>query len=254
MPEIEFTGSGGAAQVPVWGCRCPICQRAASVASYRRRPAGLAITGEQGVTLIDAGSHHLAQRYRPEQLERIILTHFHMDHVQALFQLRWAGGPRNIPVYRPDDPVGCDDLYKHPGIFKLQKPFQPFQSLEWDGLRVTAVPLQHSRVTLGYLLQTPGTAIAYLCDTAGLPRPAQRFLAESRIDYLILDCSEPPMPNPPRNHNDLTQALAIIGRLRPEQTLLTHISHHFDNWLLEHAGELPADVSVARDGMRIPCP
>ncbi|MCW8907963.1 MAG: phosphonate metabolism protein PhnP [Sedimenticola sp.] len=254
MPEIEFTGTGAAAQVPVWGCRCTICLRAASIASYRRRPAGLAITGEQGVTLIDAGSHHLAERYSPEQLQRVVLTHFHMDHVQALFQLRWAGGRHKIPLFRPDDPVGCDDLYKHPGIFSLQKPFQPFQQVEWPGLRLTALPLQHSRVTLGYLLQTPGTVLAYLCDTAGLPRETERFLAESPIDYLVLDCSEPPTRRPPSNHNDLNRALAIVRRLRPEQTLLTHIGHHFDNWLLEHTRQLPADVSIARDGMRIPCP
>lgn len=254
MLEIEFTGTGAAAQVPVWGCRCAICLRAASIASYRRRPAGLAITGERGVTLIDAGSHHLAERYTPERLQRVILTHFHMDHVQALFHLRWAGGRRKIPLYRPDDPHGCDDLYRHPGIFRLQKPFQPFEVTEWPEFRLTALPLQHSRITLGYLLQSPGTSLAYLCDTAGLPRDTERFLAESAIDYLILDCSEAPVRNPPRNHNDLNRALAIMQRLRPQQTLLTHIGHHFDNWLLEHARQLPEALQVARDGMRIHCP
>ncbi|VTP60065.1 carbon-phosphorus lyase complex accessory protein [Serratia rubidaea] len=65
----------------------------------------------------------------------------------------------------------------------------------------------------------------------------------------MLDCSLPPQPQAPRNHNDLTRALEIQQHLRPPRTLLTHISHRLDAWLLDHP--LPPGVELAYDGLRI---
>src|SRR5690606_41488948 len=77
--------------------------------------------------MIDAGRTDLCERFAPGELQGIILTHYHMDHVMGLFQLRW-GANLTIPVYGPDDPVGCDDLYKHPGILDFRPPFKPFKT------------------------------------------------------------------------------------------------------------------------------
>jgi phosphoribosyl 1,2-cyclic phosphate phosphodiesterase len=35
-----------------------------------------------------------------------LLTHYHLDHVQGLFPLRWGVGAP-IPVYGPPDDAGC---------------------------------------------------------------------------------------------------------------------------------------------------
>ena len=37
-------------------------------------------------------------------------------------------------------------------------------------LQVTPLPLNHSKLTFGYLLATPDRRIAYLTDTAGIAR------------------------------------------------------------------------------------
>ncbi|MGK3928170.1 hypothetical protein, partial [Enterococcus faecium] len=79
-------------------------------------------------------------------LSRIMLTHYHMDHVQGLFPLRWGMGEL-IPVFGPPDSQGCDDLFKHPGILDFQAPFTPFEPVQWPGITVTPVPLQHSKIT-----------------------------------------------------------------------------------------------------------
>jgi phosphoribosyl 1,2-cyclic phosphate phosphodiesterase len=52
------------------------------------------------VSLLDAGITELADHFSFEEMERVLLTHFHMDHVQGLFPLRWAECERKIPVYR----------------------------------------------------------------------------------------------------------------------------------------------------------
>ncbi|MEW6118893.1 MAG: phosphonate metabolism protein PhnP, partial [Pseudomonadota bacterium] len=50
-----------------------------------------------------------------------------------------------------------------------------------------------------------------------------------------------------RNHNDLTQALSIIDRIKPERAYLTHVGHSMDAWLENNEACLPAHVSITRD-------
>lgn len=249
MFEVAFIGTGNAAQVPVWGCQCPACLRAIADPRFRRGPCSLAIRTHLGITLIDAGNTDLAERYAFDAIQRIILTHFHMDHVQGLFHLRWSERTPKIPVYRPDDPWGADDLYKHPGVLDFQPPFEPFQAIQWDDFCLTALPLQHSKITLGYLLQTPEVSVAYLTDTSGLPESTTAFLRRRPLDYLIIDCTEPPGSTPPSNHNDLNQALTIQQQLQPKRLILTHISHRLDRWLLDNPQRIPSNVLVAHDGL-----
>lgn len=250
MLEIGFTGTGDAAQIPVWGCRCTACVRAKNITTFKRKPSGLSITSPAGITLIDAGRTDLADCFGVENISRIVLTHFHMDHVQGLFHMRWGEYDRKIPVYRPDDPIGCDDLYKYPGIFEFKKPFRELDSINWPDFTLTALPMNHSKPTLGYLLEYGDTRLAYFCDTAGLPASSEEFLKNTSIDYLILDCAAPPSSKKPYNHNDLNSAIEIIHQLVPNKTLLTHISHRFDNWLLDNPDALPGNIQIAQDGMR----
>ncbi|QJW57902.1 Phosphoribosyl 1,2-cyclic phosphate phosphodiesterase [Serratia plymuthica] len=173
-----------------------------------------------------------------------------MDHVQGLFPLRWGCG-NFIPVYGPADEQGCDDLFKHPGILAFQPPLTPFERVELGGLHITPLPLQHSKPTLGYLVQAEGYALAYLTDTVGLPPDTEAFLRNITLDLLVLDCSLPPQPQAPRNHNDLTRAQETQQHLQPGRTLLTHISHHLDLWLMDN--ELPPGMELAFDNLSVHC-
>lgn len=251
MLDIRILGSGNAGQVPVWGCHCVACELAKQDAYFRRGPCSLEIRTEQGVTLIDAGFTDLAKRYEFDEIQRIVLTHFHMDHVQGLFHLRWSERPEKIPVFRPDDEKGTDDLYKHSGVLDFQTPFVPFNKVEFDDFSITPLPLLHSKITLGYLIEKNDFTLAYLTDTVGLPDTTHTFLANKTLDCLILDCSEPPTPSAPRNHNDISLALWVYNTLKPKSMILTHISHRLDCWLMENEASLPDGIIIARDGMSV---
>lgn len=253
---LTLLGTGDVRQMPVWGCECAACQRAVGDARYRRRPcSALFEVGDQR-WLLDGGLTDLAERFPPGTLNGILLTHYHVDHVQGLFHLRW-GLNHSIPVFGPDDAGGCADLHKHPGILAFQPPLQPFQRFELGGVSVTALPMIHSKPTLGYLFEHAlsenslfekgSQRIAYLTDTVGLPDEVEALLAEQPVDLLVIDCSRPPQPEPPRNHNDLNLVMAIHQRLKPERTVLTHIGHELDGWLMENA--LPEGIEVGRDGV-----
>ncbi|CAM3286849.1 phosphonate metabolism protein PhnP [Yersinia entomophaga] len=246
--QLTLLGTGGAQQVPAFGCDCPACQRACQQPRFRRGPCSAMLRYQGESHFIDAGLPTLGERFSADEIQRFWLTHYHMDHVQGLFPLRW-GYSSPIPVYGPPDADGCDDLFKHSGILDFQPPLTPFQPLDIAGLQITPLPLNHSKPTFGYLYQSPRRTLAYLTDTAGLPESTTAFLARLPLDLLVMDCSHPPQTNAPRNHNDVSMALEIHRQLRPVNTLLTHVSHQLDCWLMNNL--LPAGVAAAYDNQVI---
>ncbi|MEQ4511544.1 phosphonate metabolism protein PhnP [Dickeya zeae] len=243
--ELMFMGTGDAQQVPLTGCQCIACERARRDPRFRRGPSSLMIRCDGEVTLLDAGVTQLEQRFGVNEIRRILLTHYHVDHVQGLFSLRWGIGDR-IPVFGPPDEQGCDDLYKHPRRLDFQPAMTPFQTVAMGALRVTALPLNHSKPTFGYLLETGRHAVAYLTDTCGLPDDTLAFLRGKRLEHMVMDCTQPPRDTPPLNHSDLNTVLQVREWLRPEHTWLTHLSHETDAWLMQNT--LPEGVQAAADG------
>ncbi|SFT46906.1 phosphonate metabolism protein PhnP [Pseudomonas marincola] len=247
--RLTLLGTGDARQLPVYNCACAACSSAHSDPTLRRGPCCALLEVDDQRWLIDSGLTDLAERFAPHTLSGILQTHYHADHAQGLLQLRWGQG-LTIPVHGPADPEGLADLYKHPGILDFSQPFSAFEARTFGCLKVTALPLQHSKMTFGYLFEAQGQRIAYLTDTVGLPVATAEYLRGGELlDWLVLDCSLPPQAHEPRNHNDLTRALAIVEDLRPKQTVLTHVGHTFDSWLLGNAWALPEGVVVARDGL-----
>lgn len=246
--KLQLLGTGNAAQVPVYNCDCQACRRARAQAQYRRGPCSALIESGRQRWLIDAGWTDLCERFPPGSLAGILQTHYHADHAQGLLHLRWGTGLR-IPVIGPPDPQGLADLYKHPGILDFSRTLQPFETLALsvNGLHVTALPLTHSKPTYGYLFAAGGRHIAYLTDTVGLPEQTEAFLSGIELDMLVLDCSYPPRETAPRNHNDLRLALQTIEALAPGRSVLTHIGHELDAWLIDHPHALPDGVSVGQD-------
>ncbi|MEA3468734.1 MAG: phosphonate metabolism protein PhnP [Thermodesulfobacteriota bacterium] len=247
---LTFLGTGDAAGVPVYGCTCPVCCRAKEERRFRRLPCSalLEIDGEQ--ILIDAGRMDIADRFPVGSLSRIFLTHYHMDHVQGLFHLRW-GCNTSIPVHGPGDVNGCGDLFKHPGILDFSQVMKPFEKQSFGEIHVTPVPLNHSKMTLGYCFSHQNSRLAYLCDTSTLPPATLSFLQDWQPNHIVLDCTHPPQESPPRNHNDYSMVLNLADKFKSSSFWLTHISHNLDLWLSEHLNSLPDNVQIARDTMEI---
>lgn len=248
--RLTLLGTGDAAGVPVYGCQCLVCTWARANITFRRKPCCALLEASDARILIDAGLHDLANRFPPGSLDAILLTHFHPDHVQGLFHLRW-GKADPIAVYCPADLHGCADLYKNHGLLDF-RPLPKFQPVPLGALTVTPLPLIHSKPTFGYCIEFDGLRLAYLTDTAGLPPKTEDFLRDGPVDLLVLDCTHPPQAVAPRNHNDLNLVFAIVERCKPRQAVLTHIGHELDAWLLDHDGALPAFVKIGRDGLLLP--
>jgi phosphoribosyl 1,2-cyclic phosphate phosphodiesterase len=245
--RVTFLGTGAAGGVPLYGCTCTACEHALAEPNRVRRPCSALIEHEGTRVLIDAGLMDLHERFAPGALDAIMLTHFHPDHVQGLFHLRWGRGAP-IAVYAPPDAEGCADLYKHPGLLDFRR-LAKFEPQRIGALSFTPLPLVHSKPTFGYAVRADdGTRFAYLTDTLGLPPQTEAFLQAWQADGLAIDCSYPPQDAQPPGHNDWPMALAAITSVRPRKAWLTHIGHALDAWILQAAPQLPERVSVACDG------
>ena len=252
--KVTLLGTGCAGGLPVYGCDCVACSRAARQPEFIRKQCSAMVEVGDVRLLLDAGLPDLPERFPPGSLTGILLTHYHVDHVQGLFHWRWGVSP-SIAVYGPNDPAGCADLLKHPGIFDFSHVFSAFQSVRFgdpvrdsgEPLTVTPLPLTHSRPVFGYCLESGEDRVAYLTDTVGLPEETVAWLKHNNVKTVVLDCTHSPVESPPRNHNDLTMALEIFDDLQPDRLILTHISHDLDCWLFNNPNALPAGVTVGSD-------
>lgn len=102
---IRLTGTGGAQLVPVFGCDCAACRRARREESHRRRPCSGVVTFNSAVTLLDAGRPDLMEHHPAGSFQQVLLTHYHLDHVQGLFPLRWESARRSRSMARRTTPA-----------------------------------------------------------------------------------------------------------------------------------------------------
>ncbi|MDP5293579.1 phosphonate metabolism protein PhnP [Oceanimonas sp. CHS3-5] len=246
--RLTLLGTGAAGGIPLYGCDCRDCRQALANLAQERAPCSALLEWGEHRLLLDAGLMDLHRRFAPGVLDGILLTHFHVDHVQGLFHLRW-GPAAPVPVWCPDDPAGCADLLKHPGCLDFRPEMAHGRAWQRHGLHITPLDMVHSRPTLGYLFEHGGRRLAYLTDTQGLPAHSLALLqAGPALDVLVVDCSFPPGAEG-RNHNGLEQVMAMCTQLQPARTVLTHIGHEFHRWLRTHS--LPGGIEAGHDNMVI---
>ncbi len=250
--ELTLLGTGDAGQVPVFGCNCKVCTSARTIIEYRRKACSAMLRYQGKVILIDSGLPDLASRFKAGEIKSIVQTHYHPDHVQGLLHIRWGCGDK-IPVYGPPDKDGFADLYKHPGILSFQEGWEHGQTVELEGLNITALNMNHSKPTLGYVIETEKSKVAYFTDTVGLPEETIAWLQNHYLDYLIIDCSSPPQSVSPRNHNDLNLVYEIESQIFCKEIVLTHLSHKMDLWLQnpKNLKSLPNHYRIGRDDTKL---
>lgn len=250
--QLEFLGTGNCAGVPAYGCECSVCSEARIDRKLRRISTCAKLSTAQQTLLIDAGPADLGDRFPRNCIDRILLSHYHIDHVYGLFPMRWGQCQHHLPVHGPDDQNGCVDLLKHPGILDFSDTFSPFVTRKFADLQITPLPLNHSKPTLGYgFSSASGRRLAWLADTSGLPASTTDFLKKWKPHVMIVDCSFPPLEQPHPNHNDINAAMALHIEIQPARTYLTHIDHELDQWLKLHAESLPEEIRISRDNLTI---
>ena len=212
----------------------------------------------QGNLLIDTTPEMRIQllRERIRLVHAIAYTHHHADHLFGLDDARLfprgIGGP--VPVYCERPTEDCikrvfDYAFK-PGTDQWPPGFvpklefvriEPGVAVEILGQRVLPIRLEHGpSPVLGFRVGS----LAYCTDVSRIPETSHSML--EGLDVLILDALR---FEPHPTHFSLSQALEVVGALKPRRTFLTHLSHTFDHGPTE--AKLPPRVALAYDGLAV---
>lgn len=255
---LTFLGSGDSQGVPRWWCECPVCQEArASGRNARRRPSVL-LEGAGERVLVDAAPEARLQLSEAgvRALDAVVLTHAHNDHLLGLGEVadmaRWTG--RTVPVYAPRE-VLPEIAQRFGYLTRGRYPERvPLRSLEQDAPRLAGWRVDAHRVPHGFnghayglRFEGGGSAWGYLPDSLDLTD----LEPWSGLALWILGTSHrhERAPRETRSVYDVGEAQALVARLRPRRTLLTHLSHGVD--VREPP---PRGLAFAADGMMIDIP
>jgi phosphoribosyl 1,2-cyclic phosphate phosphodiesterase len=254
--RLIFLGTGTSTGVPVLGCECAVCT-STNPRNQRTRPSVL-VAFPAGNLLIDTTPEMRIQllRERVRRVNAIAYTHHHADHLFGLDDARlfpkWIGGP--VPVFCEQHTEDCikrvipyafkEGTEQWPAGFvpKVQfhriRPGVPFEVL---GQQVLPIRLEHGPSSvLGFRIDR----LAYCTDVNCIPEESWPLLAG--LDTLILDALR---FEPHPTHFSLDEALAVVDRLAPGRTLLTHLAHSFDHDAVNTT--LPPGVQLAYDGLTV---
>ncbi len=253
--RLTFLGTGTSQGVPMIRCDCAVCR--SSDPRDNRTRASIYLETPEGSYVVDTGTDFRTQCLRENiwQVDAVIMTHSHTDHVMGFDDLRRFAAPRGgiMPVYASAETMAdLERVYEF--AFKNPSPWPGYLKPEPHLVRgpfslgktsVTPLPVPHgSSETYGYLFAREGVKLlAYLSDCSAVPDEIARTIAG--VQVLVIDALRA-KPHP--THLSVAQALEVAERVQPGRTLFTHICHELPQ---SAESELPANVGLAYDGLKI---
>ncbi|MDO9081496.1 MAG: GPMC system MBL fold metallohydrolase [Desulfuromonadales bacterium] len=249
---LLILGSGTSTGVPMIGCRCPVC-RSADPRNQRSRCSALIRGGGQNI-LIDSATDLRFQALREgvQQIDAVLYTHTHADHVHGIDDLRSFNrrNQQSLPLY--GSPACVATLQRSfPYIFMPgeNSGFRPRLHLETitgpffiGVVPIIPLPIEHGDdLVLGYRIGT----LAYLTDCNRVPPTTRKAL--HGITTLVIDALR---FSPHPTHFTIAEAIAFAQDCGIKRTILTHLSHDVD--ARQHGAALPDGIEFAYDGQVIP--
>ncbi len=238
--------------VPTIGCACAVC-RSLDPHDRRTRPSVL-LNYNQRFVMIDTTPDFREQALRENltQLDAVLYTHTHADHVLGIDDLRpltYRHIPGKLPLYASARTAAYlrmmfhyifEPTYKFGGLPQVD--LQTIEGpLELFGARFEPLTVIHGEMPiLGFRF---GSA-AYLTDHSEVPAETLERLRD--LDILFLDALRY-TPHP--THSTVQQSLKIVEEVKPRRAFFTHICHDLGHQATD--ASLPPGVRLAFDGMKL---
>lgn len=237
-----------------------------------RFPKGQRVIFDAGSGIRGLGSDIMR---RGEKLDaRLLLTHFHWDHIQGLpFFTPASVGGNELEILGPRHPnaslqqiiAGQMDNVYFPIPFKAFGATVSFRELGegehgLDGLKVKALFLNHPGQALGYRLAVGERSLAYVTDNEMDPDGPREFKERlvrfvDGVDYLIHDSSyldEQYVAKRGWGHPPLSEVIDLAIRASTKTLFLFHHDHEAGDGLVDHKLAVAREM-IARAGAAIRC-
>jgi len=250
--KVTFLGTGTSIGVPVITCDCPVCQSADPHDKRLRTSVMIEVNGCTFV--IDCGPDFRIQMLRENvnNLDAVIFTHEHRDHIAGLDDIRAFNYVLNkkIDIYGTRQVMDAIQT-EFPYIFSDARYFgapqltihnideAPFTIRDVSFLPVNVL---HEKLPVtGYRIGD----FTYITDASYISEKELEKIKGSKVIVL----------NALRNsrhvsHFSIGEAVDILTRLQPEAAYLTHLSH-FVGLHDEVNSKLPGFIRLAYDGLTL---
>lgn len=250
--KVTFLGTGTSQGIPVIGCGCEVCK--STDKKDKRLRVSVWIQTDDKSIVIDSGPDFRYQMLRAgvDDLDAILYTHEHKDHVAGLDDIR----PYNYILKKRIDIYATDRVQE-----ALKREFQYiFSEVRYHGLpQINLHTIANERFYVGrtevipfevmhYKLPILGYRIGdftYITDAKTISDVSLEKIKGTKI--LVLNALQ---KESHISHLTFDEAIAMAEKVGAETTYFTHISHNLG--LHEAVSkELPANIKLAYDGLTI---
>ncbi len=248
--KATFLGTATSIGVPVITCSCDVC--VSKNEKDKRLRASLLLEVDGNTFVFDCGPDFRIQMLREnvQNLDAVIFTHEHRDHIAGLDDIRAF----NYVLNKKIDIYGCQRVMdaiktEFPYIFSEQRYFGAPQLevhyiendiFEINDVQFIPIKIMHDKLPiLGYRVGD----FTYITDASAISDEELEKVKGSRV--LVLNA----LRNSKHiSHFSLEEAVEVIEKIKPDKAYLTHMSH-FIGCHDDVNNKLPSYIQLAYDGL-----
>lgn len=246
--KLTFLGTGTSTGNPALLCSCAACM---SKDPKDRRLRTSALVEDQGTSiLIDCGPDFRQQALRANirQINAVLITHEHYDHMGGLDDLRPFCSYSEMPLYAAPRilnhlKVAMPYSFRenpYPGVPLFDLKPVTMDTFFINHLEIIPIEVFHHKLpVIGYRIGD----LTYLTDFNSISQEELEKVKGSKV--LVVDALR---AQGHISHNTLQQALDIIEAVHPERSYLIHMSHDM-GLHAEVEPTLPEGVFFSYDGL-----
>ncbi|HNT92227.1 MAG: MBL fold metallo-hydrolase [Bacteroidales bacterium] len=252
--KFTFLGTGTSQGVPVIACECAVCTSADP--KDNRLRTSLLVETALNTIVIDAGPDFRQQMLneKVKKLDAILLTHEHKDHIAGMDDLRAFNykSQSAIDIYAEErvqaavrkEYAYVFSEYQYPGVPKMELHTIDNYSFTINGDTIIPLRVFHYRLPIfGFRIGD----MAYITDANYISEETKEKLFG--VKYLIVNALR---KEKHISHFSLGEALDLIREISPRKAYITHIGHQMGKHA-EVNSELPVNVTLAWDGLKVTC-
>ncbi len=249
--RVTFLGTGTSQGVPIITCECAVCS--SGNAKDKRLRTSVHIQFDEMSLVVDTGPDFRYQMLRAgiKQLDGVLITHQHRDHIAGLDDVRCYNYKQQKPMPVYANAYVMDQLKreyhyafdnKYPGVPQLELHLIENKKFSIGSMIITPIQVIHHQMPVfGYRFGD----FTYITDANYIPEEEISKLEGTKT--LVINALQ---HDDHISHFNLNEALDMIDRIGPDRAYLTHISHKLGLYD-EINRTLPENVFLAYDGLTI---
>lgn len=247
---ITFLGTGTSSGVPMIGCNCEVC-RSEDKKDTRLR-SSILVQSRSTTIVVDSGPDFRYQMLRAgvKNLDAILFTHPHKDHVAGLDDVRAYNYLTGLPMQVYANEMTQDVLVRefpyafaenrYPGVPEIRLNTIGSESFMVGDISIQPIEVWHHKMpVLGFRF----SSFTYITDANRITEEEKKKIMGGEVLVLNTLRKEEHI-----SHFTLAQGIALGRELKNARTYFTHISHQ----LGKHetiSKELPEGFQLAYDGL-----